>query len=252
MLNPLISLGAGLVVFALVAVFLQPVAAILPAVIVFGVVFFVLVRRTGKQIEAEMSQVMSLLQARHTDEAIARLEAMKVHFKRWQPLVVGQLDAQHGMIDYLQMKWDDALPRLQNGSWRNWTALLCIGAIHFRKGDKDAAWKSFAKAAKASSKESMVYLVWATLLTRAGKREDALNALNKGLKAMPDSKKLQDLKATIANKKRIDIRAFPQSWYQFFPEDLAKQQGMRGRRGSPMPGAGFRAPRVSRRERRGR
>ncbi len=40
------------------------------------------------------------------------------------------------MTDYLQMKWDDALPRLEEGRWRNWSAILCIGLIHHRKGNK--------------------------------------------------------------------------------------------------------------------
>lgn len=236
MYNIAISAALGLVSFGLVTLWLGPLPAILPLLLVFTISVWLLSRRTAAAVEAEVQKVVPLLEARKVDEAQALLEGIKTRYGRWQILLEGQLDSQVGMIDYLQMKWDAALPRLEKGKWRNWTALTCIGCIHWRKGDKEAAYSTLADAAAAAGKESMVYLVWATLLTRDGKRADALKVIVEGLKAVPESAHLTNLQKVVANKKKVNPKVFPQTWYQFFPEDMAQQMMMRGRRGGPVPG----------------
>jgi len=148
------------------------------------------------------------------------------------------------MIHYLQLKWDKALPLLKKGKWRNWAAMVCIGCVHYRAKRLDEAWAAFEAAAAVGRKEPMIYVVWATLLTRAGKRTQALEVLTRSEKKLPDSELLKSLRATIANKKKIQPKKFPDSWYQFFPEDLAASQMMRGRKGGPPPGMGLPQPKT--------
>jgi hypothetical protein len=90
--------------------------------------------------------------------------------------------------------------------------------------------EELAAAAKAGDKDVLVYQVWATLLARDGLRTEALAAVSKGLEALPNHKALRDLKNRIANKQKIDQEQFGEGWYQYFPEDLAKQAIMRGTR----------------------
>ncbi len=236
MYNIAISVAAALAVFGLASIWLGPIAGVLPAVLVLAGALFGLSRRTGAQVEAEIQQVVPLLQERKIDEAEARLNGIKARYGRWQVLLSGQIDSQLGMIKYMQMKWDEALPMLEQGKWRNWTALTCIGCIHWRKGDKDQAYETLSTAADTAGNEALVYLVWATLLTRDGNRKRALEVLDQGLKAMPDSEYLKNLHKVVANKKKINTKVFPQTWYQFFPEEMAQQMMMRGRRGGPPPG----------------
>lgn len=244
MYNLLIALGLSAVVFTVVALLLAPLPAILPALLVFGVSLFLLTRRVSSAVEAEIAGLVPLLQARKIKEARALLERIKASYGSWQFYLSGQLDAQIGMIEYLQLKWDKALPLLEKGRWRNWTALLCIGAIHFRKGELDKAWATFEEAAGAAPKQVMVYVVWATLLARKGRHEAAMKVVSDGLSAIDaNNAVLVALKGTIANKKKIDVRKFPELWYQFFPEDAAQMAGMRGRRGQQMPSA-FPQPRM--------
>lgn len=233
MLNLAISLGISLALFGAVALWLGPLAGIIPALILFGVLLYVLGRRTSKAVEAEMTAIVPLLEARRIDEARAHLEGMKQRHGRWQFGLEGQLDGQLGMIEYMQLKWDRALPLLERSTFQNWTAHTCIGCIHYRKGDKAAAWASFEKATSISRKETIVYLVWATLLERSNDRAKALEVIQKGLDAQPDSAKLKELQKRIANKKKVQVKAFGDQWYQFFPEDMAKQMMMRGTRGQP-------------------
>ncbi|MCB9670833.1 MAG: hypothetical protein H6736_04535 [Alphaproteobacteria bacterium] len=234
MYNIALSFVAGFAVFLLTSLWLGPIPAVVPGLLVTGVTLYLLARRIGQLVEAEMAALVPLMQERKVDEAKAKLEAIKQQYGRWQLLLEGQMDAQVGMIDYLQMKFDEALPRLEKGRYRNWTALACIGCIHWRKGRKDDAWKAFEEAHAAGPKDPIFYLLWATLLHRDGKRTEALQALDHGLKAMPGNQTLLDLQRTIANKKQVSTKHFPQTWYQFFPEDMAKQMIMRGRKG-PMP-----------------
>lgn len=234
MYNLLLALLAGVVTFVVVALWLGPVAAVFPAVGVLVLVLFLLSRRTGKLVSDELAGVGPLLQQRRIDEAETKLVAVKEKYRQWQFLLAGQIDSQLGMIDYLQLKWDSARPKLEAGKWRNAVALTCLGAIHYRQGRKAEAWKSFAAAAAVGSSDVTIYCVWATLLARDGLRTEALDAVSAGLKELPNSAVLKDLQQKIANKKKIDTKSFGDAWHQYFPEELAQQMVMRGTRG-PSP-----------------
>jgi len=237
MYNVVISLVAGAVVFIAVSLLLNAWAAILPALLVSMAGMFFLSRRINAILEGELAKLPPLLEQRKVAEAEALLRGVQKKYGPWQLFLDNQLEAQLGMIDYLQMKFDDALPKLDKGSWRNAHALICVGAIHFRKGDKEAAWEALTKAQDADSKELMTHLVHGVLRTRGGDRDGALAAVGRGLEALPDNDQLKRLQRRIANKKKIDVKQLPQTWYQFFPEDLAKQMAVRGRKGGPHPQA---------------
>lgn len=235
MYNLLVSLGLALVTFVVVALILRPVAGVVPALLVFGVAFFLLTRRVGRRVNAEMEPLLGMLQAQQIDRAREHLEGIKRRWGPWQFLLAGQIDAQLGMLDYVQMKWDEALPKLQAGRFRNGQAQVAIGAIHHRRGELEAAWRELESAVKTSPKDVVVYLVYATLLARSGERNRALEVLGRGLQVLPDSEILQQTQKDLANKRRLRTDRYPESWYQFFPEELVKSQLVRGRRG-PQPG----------------
>lgn len=252
MYSVLVSLVLGLLTFVGVAVLFDPVAAVVPAVLVFTVALVAILLRVKRSVDALVGGVVPLLEQRRVQEAEDYLDGIRKRFGRWMPLLDGQIEAQMGMIDYFQLRFDKALPKLQKGKWQNWVAQVCIGAIHFRKGRKDEAWEVLEKAIGTGSKEPMTYVVYAMLLTRSGNRDKALDVLNRGLKALPDSKQLQELKGRIANKKKIKPAMLGDGWGQFFPEDLVAQAQIQARRAGPMPGAGFRGPSMSKAARRGR
>jgi tetratricopeptide (TPR) repeat protein len=242
MYNLLIAFGAGAVVFVLGAAVFGPFAGILPGLLVFVAAQFLLGRRTGTAIQAELAGLEPLLQGRKIDEAVALLRRVQATYKPWQFLLDQQIEAQIGILDYLQMKFDDARPRLEAGgkgpfTWtafgRNPLALALLACLHYRQGRKDEAWRVFTAASEASSTDAAIYQVWATLLARDGKRPEALAAVAAGLKAHDKHAGLLDLQHKLANDKRVDTKAFGQVWYQFFPEDLLKEQVMTGRSGTP-------------------
>lgn len=250
MYNLLIAIGLSAAVFLLGAIAFGPFAGILPGLLVFVAAQYLLGRRTGAAIQAEIGKLEPLLQQRKLKEAVALLRDIQTTYGPWQFLIHQQIEAQLGILDYLQMKWDDARPRLEAGgkgpfTWtafgRNPTALALLACIHWRQNRRDEAWKAFTMASEASSPEPVVYQVWATLLQRDGKPKEALAAVAAGLATHPKHAALTDLQVTLANDKRVDPKDFGQAWYQFFPEDLLKEQVMGGRRGTP-PGAANRPP----------
>lgn len=245
MLNLGLAGGAALLVFIAIIASLGWIPAVIPAIAVFALLTYVLTRRVSRAVEPEMIAAVELLKERKIDEAKARLVAIKRNWGRWQLFLGDQIDAQLGMIAYLQMQWDEALPLLDAGRWRNWMALSCIGCIYWRKGKKDEAYASFSSAVDASSAEMAPYMVWATLLERDGRREEAMVICDRGIRNNKGALFLVELRDLIANKKKVDTRKFPESWYQFFPDDLVaryqQQAAMKGTRGGddtlpPLPG----------------
>lgn len=237
MRNVLVSVGLGaLVAILVVAAGFSAIAAVFPSLLVSAGALVGLGWWRSKQVEAALLPVGPMLQERKIDEARALIAKVRDEHGPWQLLLTGQLEAQLGMIDYLQLKFDDALPRLEAGKWRNGPALGCIGAIHWRQGRKDQAYQAFADAVAATPKDAMLTCVRATLLARDGKRDEALAAVAEGQKSLPDHKGLKELHQKLANKQKIDPKSFGEAWYQYFPEDLAKEMMVKGRRGPPPAG----------------
>jgi hypothetical protein len=234
-----IAVAAGVAFFLMLTLtgLLSWWASLLPATLLAGGLMFAIARRVNALVSVEVAGITPLLQSRDVEGAQSLIRSIQARYGRWQIALEGQLEAQLGVIDYMQGKWDDALPRLEKGSWRNSHALMLIACIRFRRGDKEGAWASFDKAVDADAKESMAYLVHAVLRANAGDREGALIVLGKGLEALPAHAALEKLQSTLANKKKVDTKQLPQTWYNFFPEDAMKQQVVvRGMKGPPPPG----------------
>src|SRR5262245_993027 len=119
MYNLILALLTGLSFLGVVWVAIGPLAAIAPAIGASLVAMFLLTRRTGRLVQAELTVVTTRLQQRRIDEAQTKLVQVKQKYGPWQFLLSGQVDAQLGMIDYLQRKFDAAVPKLESGKWRN-------------------------------------------------------------------------------------------------------------------------------------
>lgn len=237
MYNLFLALAAGALTFLLVMAGFGPLAAIFPALVVAVGALFLLGRRTSQLVQADLAGVPGMLQQRRIDEAQTKLLLVKEKYGPWQFLLAQQIDGQLGVIDYLQMKFDEAYPKLEAGKWRNGTVLGFLGAIDYRRKDKPAAWKRFEAAVTATPEDPTLWLVYATLRTREGERSEALEVMARAVKALPNNAMVKELQGRIANKQKIEVSRFGEGWYQYFPEEFAQQMVMRGTRGpSQFPG----------------
>jgi tetratricopeptide (TPR) repeat protein len=230
-----VSLFAALIAASLAGWLFGWIAAIVPLVAVFVAVQYLLTRRIAARVEEQLRPIQGLLEQRRVDEADAILVGVAQRWGPWQPLLSGQIAAQRGLLRYVQLKFDDALPLLRKGTFQNWTAHAAIGCIHWRRGRKDEAIKAFTAAVSASSKEPMVYVLLGVLLYEGGSASEAAAALGKGLAAVPGNATLGRLHKVVSNKGKIDRSKLPETWLQFWPEDLHRQMLTTGRRAGPDP-----------------
>jgi len=219
-LNLLISIGLALAAFGLGALSGKWTYGLAPALFVFPVAFFLLARRTSKQVEAILGAAMAALQQRKIDEAKQLLESARP-LARWQFLVNEQLNAQLGAIEYLQRNTSAARPLLE-GSWsRNWQAMGMLAVILHREGNTAEGLAKLAKAEYFASKEPLYWGLRAWLHLEIGQRDQALAVTVEGLGGTDGSEALKQLRGAIANDKLKGMRwdqVFGQAWFSFFPD----------------------------------
>ena len=73
-------------------------------------------------------------------------------------------------------------------------------------------------------KDPVFWALYAYIALEAKKRDKALSIVNDGLKKCSESTGLKDLQKSIANKKKLKMKAFAPTWYQYFPEQMPRSQ----------------------------
>lgn len=239
MYNILIAVGAAIVAFFLGFLASGWIAGIVPALLAFAIVWFVLARRTGRELEARVKDAMAAMQGGKMDEARAMLEAA-LPLGKWQILVGEQIHGQIGAIDYIQgvgmhmqkqyaaakTRFDEARTHLEKSWSRDWRARALLAALHHRQGRHDDAVAVLEKASGPAGGEALFWGLYAFVLNEAKKRDEALKVIGRGLEANKDSKPLKEIQEALTNKKRPDFKVVGEGWYQFFPEDIPREQLM--------------------------
>ncbi len=225
MFNLLIALGSGAVVGGIVWLTMGWIAALLPLVFVAVVVYILLARRVGKKIEAVVERATKDLQQGRIDNAIRILETAYA-YQRQQFLVKAQIDAQIGGIYFMQRKFKEAEPYLRKAFSRQWNAQGMLAAILFRRHQLDDAVKVMEKAVKYGKKEALAWGLYAYMLDKAGRREAAVEVLQRGTKKVPDSEAIKTNILRLQNRDRMKMKPFGDDWYQFqFETPSAKRFG---------------------------
>ena len=259
MYNLLIAGGAAVVGYLIGFFAAGWAAGFIPALLAFGGVWFVLARRSMKQVEALFATAMATLQAGKIDEARTILEG-GMGLAKWQILVGEQIHSQLGQLDYLQgvghhvqkqygqskARFESAKAHLEKSWSRDWRARATLGAIHHREGKTDEAVAVLEKASSAGSGEALFWGLYAFVLNEAKRRDEALKVLGRGLEANKGNTPLGELQAALANKKRPDMKVLGEPWFQLFPEDIPRERlmEMHGIKQQPRPQKSWPQPRA--------
>jgi len=225
MYNLLISLAVGLAVTLAVRFGTNVgwVGSILPGLLALVVSYFLLARRSWKQLEAVMGAVQKDLLAQKFDKAIATLQG-GFALAPWQFLVASQLHSQIGVLRYVRQDFTGAQPHLEKSFSRHGVARAMLALTHYRKKDLAGMRKVFEDAAKDNKKEGLVFAAWAWVEEKEGNHDQAIAILARGLKANPSDEKLKSAAQALQNDKRLKLgKLYGEQWFQFHLEQMPPQ-----------------------------
>jgi tetratricopeptide (TPR) repeat protein len=233
MYNLLISLAAGLAVTLAVRFGTNVgwVGSILPGLLALMVAYFLLARRTWKQLEALMGTVQKELLAQKLDRALQTLEG-GFALAPWQFLVASQIHSQIGVLRYVRQDFSGAFPHLQKSFSRHGVARTMLALSHYRKKDLEGMRKVFDDAAKDNKKDGLLFATWAWVEEKEGAHDRAIAVLARGLKTNPSDEKLKAAAQALQNDKRLKLgKLYGEQWFQFHLEQMPPQMAPAGGRG---------------------
>jgi hypothetical protein len=222
MRNLLASLACGLVVFALLFAprWLSAGEASVPAVIAVLAVYFVLARRSFRRIETLFMDASKHLQTPPPRFDLA-IEAMQKGYPiaKEQFGIRTQIDAQIGVIYFLQQEVNKALPYLKRSlTFGHWMAGAMLGVCYYKKKDYENMRKVFTVLQKRSAKQGIVWCLYAYLLSQIGDHTAAQAVLTQGVSKAKDDPRVAEALLAVQNGKKIKMKAYQDQWYQFHLE----------------------------------
>jgi tetratricopeptide (TPR) repeat protein len=220
MIHLLISTGLGAAIFFTLYYLKIHWGIALPvALVVMMGVNYLLGRRTNKAITQLMEVVSQDLKNGKMDRAIHTLEG-GLKYGRYQFFMTSQIKSQIGVIHYIKKDFNAAFPFLQKSFARNWMALGMLAVIYMRKKDKENMVKTFKRAVRYSSKEGLLWNLYAYCLLRMGDRAEAIQALVKATKKLPDDERVKANLNNLQNNKKMKMKNYGELWLQFHLEKL--------------------------------
>lgn len=226
MYNLLLSVAAGVLVAVAIALGTSFgwVAAVFPGLIVATALYVLISFRVRKRLEAINDVVQKEIMARRVEKAILALQGA-FSLAPWQFLVAAQLHANIGMLRYLVDELDAALPELEAGmpkgwlarlAYRDWMSRAILAAARYRKRDLAGALALMEDAVKVGQKEGLAWSVYAWILEKEGRHEEAIRVLGRGAAAAPKDEKLKESLQALQNGKKLKLwKLYDQQWYQF-------------------------------------
>jgi tetratricopeptide (TPR) repeat protein len=224
MYNLLISLGVGIAIALGIKLAGYSLwAGLIPGTLAFALTFVLLARRVAKRIQALMDTVQKefATQASNQKEAQAKVErAVKtleqgLVYDKWQFMVGPELHAQIGMLKYMVKDLDGAQAHFAKAGPRNYMAKAMEGALHYQRKNFTAMEASFETAVKAGKKESIIWAAYAWCLVQNKEKDKALKVLARAVETNPSDEKLKSSLTQLQNDKRLKMKPYEPTWWQF-------------------------------------
>ena len=228
----LISLAVGVVagvIWTLLGLWKTWAFGIVLGLTVFVVCFILVSRRVGKKIQPVFEQAQKQIQAGKMQLGLKTLEDL-LPMSRWQIMLKGQINAQIGCLAFTMGDEAKAFDYLSKSSARVAEARLFLASIHYRRKRFAEARETLETAIRYNKKQVLLYNVYAYLLNKEGKRDEAVAQLLRCLKVEKDNESTKDNLLRLQNNKKMNMKRFGMSWYglQFekLPASMRQPQGM--------------------------
>jgi tetratricopeptide (TPR) repeat protein len=224
MYNLLISLGVGIAIALGIKLAGYSLwAGLIPGVLAFALTFVLLARRVSKRIQILMDSVQKefATQATTQKEAQQKVErAVKtleqgLAYDKWQLMVGPEIHAQIGMLKYMVKDLEGAQAHFAKSGPRNYMAKAMEGALHYQRKNFTAMEAAFEAAVKAGKKESIVWAAYAWCLIQNKEKDKALRVLGRAVQTNPSDEKLKSSLSQLQNDKRLKMKPYEPTWWQF-------------------------------------
>ncbi|MDA3838172.1 MAG: hypothetical protein PF574_04225 [Candidatus Delongbacteria bacterium] len=200
--------------------------SILIAVIVGIIAFFILTKKTMKELEVLNEKAQKAIYSQKFDRAI-RIYESGLELRKKSPFIAGQIYGMIGMLYFMRRDNKNAKPNLQKASSLNWVSKGMLGVIYMHEKNPVEMEKVFKNMISAGKKEGLAWSLYAYCLDKISKREEAIKILeegNKKLKEVDDRIKSNILE--LRNGRRMRMKAFGDPWYQFMLENPPRKRMM--------------------------
>lgn len=231
MITTLLSVAFAALTFVAVYYFFGVIGAILPAIAVLLISFFLLSRRLAKNVEQAMKGLQEDILRGQTDKAINRLKDIKARYGKWQFFLASTIDGQIGTIYYLKNQYQTAKPYLKQSFVRHWAAKAMLALIYYRERKMDKMNETFEYTTRYVKNAGLLWSLWAYCLWRNGELDKAIAVLAKGKNHLGDKDPhLAANLLSLQNSKKMRMKAYGEQWYQFQLElSPAQTQAKQGR-----------------------
>lgn len=187
-------------------------AALVGVLILLGTNFIVGKRFLNK-LTALFKTVEKDMKAGRYDKAISRLKN-GYKYSKWQIFVKEQINSQIGIIYYMKKDFKTAKEYLEKGFSKNWLGMCMLATMYFKEKKYDKVEKIMEKAVRGAKKEGFVYSVYAYFLTEMGRKDKAIQILQKGNNKAPMDEKLENNLEALKNGKKMKMQNYGAMWMQ--------------------------------------
>jgi len=223
MYNFLIAAGIAVIGLLLLLLKLTWWGALLIALVIFTGIYVILVRITMKKVMAAIETASKDLHAQRFEKAI-RILKDALQYGKWQIYVEGQINSQIGSIYYIKRDFSNAFPYLEKSFFKNWASMAMLAICYMKRQKKDMMTKTFEKAVQWSSKEPLLWNIYAYCLNDCGETTKAKEVLERGLKKLPSDTQIKENLEALTEGKKMKMRSYGDMWFQFHMESVAAVQ----------------------------
>jgi tetratricopeptide (TPR) repeat protein len=218
MLNLSISLAAGLIV-ALAIRFgtsVGWVGSIIPGVLAAAIAYVALNLRAQKRLSAIVDSAVAEAQARRFDRAI-QVAKGAFAFGPWLFGAHAAVAALIGQFHWWKGDTETAVPYLEKAAASQWPARIMLAIARWRRRDVAAMQQVLEGTVKVRTnrKQGLVWCVYAWLLEKENRHEEAVRVLGRGVAANPSDEKLKSALQALQNGKKLKLGKLYMEWYNF-------------------------------------
>lgn len=186
--------------------------AILFLFVLAFVAWILLARRFAARLQPAMGRVQKQMEAGLWEPAMQSLEDL-LPMGRWIPMLRGQVLSQMGMLAYHAGDLPRAIELLEGSSMRAADGRLLLACIHWKKDDRDRALQVLQVAAAVNKKHALLHNVYAWMLHKSERADEAQALLAKFLKRDANNGPTKDNLLRLQNRTRMSMQAFDMQWY---------------------------------------